>query len=167
MSVDTSGFNCAGYPDRHSDVSFLRGPIYSIVQPTADGRLNGAAGEPCWLRPPAAAEPAGGADGPAGHGSPAAPLATSKSAMRHPVIHNRRLGPVTHRVVNAVFGGCQLAGLGAVGLGFFSADSWLWSASLGVIYLAPALSVLLLLVGPEKHSFVNGVAGEVGNDELK
>jgi len=31
-----------------------------------------AAAEPRWLRPPAAAEPAAGTDGPAGHGSAAA-----------------------------------------------------------------------------------------------
>jgi hypothetical protein len=44
------------------------------VRPTADGRANGLAGEPRWLRPPAAVEPADGTDGPAGHGSPANPL---------------------------------------------------------------------------------------------
>ena len=45
-----------------------------MVRPTADGRANGSAGEPRWLRPPAAVEPADGTDGPAGHGSPADPL---------------------------------------------------------------------------------------------
>ena len=50
-------------------------PLTQSVRPTADGRANGVAGEPCWLRPPAAAEPADGTDGPAGHGSPATPLA--------------------------------------------------------------------------------------------
>ena len=44
------------------------------VRPTAGGRANGVAGEPHWLRPPTAAEPADGTDGPAGHGSPATPL---------------------------------------------------------------------------------------------
>ncbi|MBI4526542.1 MAG: hypothetical protein HY695_22305 [Deltaproteobacteria bacterium] len=44
------------------------------VRPTADGLANGVAGEPRWLRPPAAAEPADGTDGPTGHGSPATPL---------------------------------------------------------------------------------------------
>jgi len=48
------------------------------VRPTADGRANGVAGEPRWLRPPAAAEPADGTDGPAGHGSPATPLGVKK-----------------------------------------------------------------------------------------
>jgi len=45
-----------------------------MVRPTADGRANGSAGEPRWLRPPAAVEPADGTDGPVGHGSPADPL---------------------------------------------------------------------------------------------
>ena len=45
-----------------------------MVRPTADGRANGSAGEPRWLRPPAAVEPADGTDGPADHGSPADPL---------------------------------------------------------------------------------------------
>ena len=44
------------------------------VRPTAGGRANGVAGEPRWLRPPTAAEPADGTDGPAGHGSPATPF---------------------------------------------------------------------------------------------
>jgi hypothetical protein len=44
------------------------------VRPTADGRANGSADEPRWLRPPAAVEPANGTDGSAGHGSPADPL---------------------------------------------------------------------------------------------
>ena len=58
------------------------------VRPTADGRANGVAGEPRWLRPPAAAEPADGTDGPAGHGSPTTPFgkATVNSTDRadHP-----------------------------------------------------------------------------------
>jgi uncharacterized protein len=37
----------------------------------------GRRGEPRWLRPPAAVEPADGTDGPAGHASPAEPFATS------------------------------------------------------------------------------------------
>ena len=49
-------------------------PLTQNVRPTADGRANGSAGEPRWLRPPAAVEPADGTDGPAGHGSPADPL---------------------------------------------------------------------------------------------
>ncbi|MBM4296788.1 MAG: alpha/beta hydrolase [Deltaproteobacteria bacterium] len=49
-----------------------------MVRPTADGRANGSAGEPRWLRPPAAVEPADGTDGPAGHGSPADPLGLSE-----------------------------------------------------------------------------------------
>jgi hypothetical protein len=51
------------------------------VRPTADGRANGVAGEPRWLRPPAAAEPADGTDGPAGHGSPATPLDFTNSLL--------------------------------------------------------------------------------------
>jgi len=42
-------------------------------RPQAVG-LNGVADEPRWLRPPAAAEPADGTDGPAGPGSSATPL---------------------------------------------------------------------------------------------
>ena len=52
----------------------LRSPAERGVRPTADGRANGSADEPRWLRPPAAVEPADGTDGPAGHGSPADPL---------------------------------------------------------------------------------------------
>jgi hypothetical protein len=51
------------------------------VRPTADGRANGSAGEPRWLRPPAAVEPADGTDGPAGHGSPADPLAATNDPI--------------------------------------------------------------------------------------
>jgi len=39
------------------------------VHPTACGRVNGVADELRWSRPPAAAEPADGTDGPAGPGS--------------------------------------------------------------------------------------------------
>jgi antitoxin component YwqK of YwqJK toxin-antitoxin module len=48
--------------------------LSASVRPTADGRANGSANEPRWLRPPAAVEPADRTDGPAGHGSPADPL---------------------------------------------------------------------------------------------
>ena len=58
-------------------------PLTQNVRPTADGRANGSAGEPRWLRPPAAVEPADGTDGPAGHGSPADPLGRKK---RHRVM---------------------------------------------------------------------------------
>jgi hypothetical protein len=53
-------------------------PLSRYVRPTADGRANGPAGEPRWLRPPAAVEPADGTDGPAGHGSPADPLGSDE-----------------------------------------------------------------------------------------
>jgi hypothetical protein len=49
-------------------------PLTQNVRPTADGRANGPADEPRWLRPPAADERADGTDSPARHGSPADPL---------------------------------------------------------------------------------------------
>jgi hypothetical protein len=61
------------------------------VRPTADGRANGSAGEPRWLRPPAAVEPADGTDGPAGHGSPADPLGC---LLHHE--NERRYTPIPH-----------------------------------------------------------------------
>ena len=88
--------------------------------------------------------------------------------MPRPIIHNRRLGPSWHRIVNAVFCGAQLAGLGALGVGYFSVESWLRSVSLLAIYLSPAVAcALLLFVDPEQFSLVAGAAGELGNDELE
>ncbi len=58
------------------------------VRPTADGRANGVAGEPRWLRPPAAAEPADGTDGPAGHGSPATPLSAQYDTIINQIVRS-------------------------------------------------------------------------------
>ena len=86
--------------------------------------------------------------------------------MRRPVIHNRRLSGGLHRVVNALFGCFLLAGLGALGLGYFSSSSWLSSLSFLGICLTPVAFIALLLVDPQRFSLIEGVAGDLGNDEL-
>lgn len=82
-------------------------------------------------------------------------------------IHNRFLPEWMHRVANGVLGVLLAATAGASGYLWFAPDSIGEGLSGWFLLLSPVVGLLLVIVNPARFSLVDGIAGEMGYDELE
>jgi hypothetical protein len=82
-------------------------------------------------------------------------------------IHNRYLPQWTHRIANGVMEALLLALFAVSGAQFVPAGSPLWKAAILLLWLSAPVGLLVSLLDPRKFSLVEGVAGDVGYDELE
>lgn len=80
------------------------------------------------------------------------------------MIHNRRLPLWVHRACNGAFGAAVLVGGACIWFGE-PEGSWRHTVSLGLIWMSIPVGITLAVVA-HRFSFVRGIAGGEGYDEL-